>query len=72
MVANYFVWRHGIVAVYIGMIIVTFILHCANSLFRHPREGGGPSPERWVCKMGEGMDSRLRGNDEVHVVGVAP
>ncbi len=32
---------------------------------RHPREGGGPTPERPVCTTGQVMDSRLRGNDEV-------
>jgi hypothetical protein len=33
-------------------------------LSRHPREGGGPSPDRSVFTTGLVMDSRLRGNDE--------
>ena len=32
---------------------------------RHPREGGGPSPEPSVKPEGQVMDSRHRGNDEV-------
>ena len=32
---------------------------------RHPREGGGPSPDRQVYPRVPVMDSRLRGNDEV-------
>lgn len=32
---------------------------------RHPRENGGPSPEPSVSTTGSGMDSRLRGNDEM-------
>ena len=32
---------------------------------RHPREGGGPSPELTANLTGQVMDSRLRGNDEV-------
>jgi hypothetical protein len=36
-----------------------------SPLSRHPREGGGPSPELPVCLTGPVMDSRLRGNDEV-------
>ena len=32
---------------------------------RHPREGGGPSPELSANPTGQVMGSRLRGNDEV-------
>jgi hypothetical protein len=38
---------------------------CSNHFSRHPREGGGPSPDRSVCRKRPVMDSRLRGNDEV-------
>ena len=34
---------------------------------RHPREGGGPSPDGRSKIDGHGMDSRLRGNDEIGV-----
>jgi probable rRNA maturation factor len=32
--------------------------------FRHPREGGGPTPDLPALAIVPGMDSRLRGNDE--------
>ena len=37
------------------------------SLHRHPREGGDPSPAPSSLTQGRGMDSRLRGNDELWV-----
>ena len=36
-----------------------------NPLSRHPRDGGGPSPEPSVYTKAPVLDSRLRGNDEV-------
>jgi hypothetical protein len=37
--------------------------------YRHPSEGGGPSPDRLVYTRAQVMDSRLRGNDEVWGMG---
>ncbi len=35
---------------------------------RHPREGGGPSPELWHMPVAQEMDSCLRGNDALEEV----
>lgn len=40
---------------------------CANPFFRHPREGGGPTPDRSARTTFQELDSRLRGNDEMGV-----
>jgi methionyl-tRNA formyltransferase len=42
------------------------VLHSA--IIRHPREGGGPSPDLSSQPNDQGMDSRLRGNDEIGLV----
>ena len=38
---------------------------CVNPFFRHPRVGGGPTPDRVAISAAQVMDSRLRGNDEM-------
>jgi methionyl-tRNA formyltransferase len=37
-------------------------------IVRHPREGGGPTPNLAFEQHGQGLDSRLRGNDEAGLV----
>ena len=39
-----------------------------SQIVRHPRAGGGTSPDRSSLSEGREMDSRLRGNDETGVV----
>ncbi len=46
---------------------VAVLADIASFIARHPREGGGPSPKLTAYPKGQGMGSRLRGNDEVGV-----
>jgi hypothetical protein len=60
LLENWFAQRHEGTKRFLRV----FVSLC-ETLYRHPRVGGGPTPDRFSNTPAQVLDSRLRGNDEI-------